>query len=144
MNLLKKINILNIRSKEDFFELVKQFFKFGIVGVSNTAISLGIYYLFYAINEDLYVWGNSIGFFVSVLNAYYWNQKYVFDHDGEGHARPLIKSFIVYGATFGLNTVLLIVMAESFGVPKSIAPVINLIVTIPLNFLLNKFWAFKN
>ena len=30
-----------------------------------------------------------------------------------------------------------------FAVSKSIAPIVNLLVTIPLNFIINKLWTFK-
>jgi putative flippase GtrA len=30
-----------------------------------------------------------------------------------------------------------------FGVSKLIAPILNLLVSVPVNFLLNKFWAFR-
>ncbi|MEG2931919.1 MAG: GtrA family protein [Ruthenibacterium sp.] len=32
---------------------------------------------------------------------------------------------------------------QYWGVSEWIAPVINLVITIPLNFILNKFWTFK-
>jgi len=140
MNLLSK---LGIYSKEDFYRFVKQFMKFGMVGVLNTAISLGIYYAFVVINPTLYIIGNTVGFVVSVLNAYYWNNKYVFQKSEQGHLRTILKTFMVYGGTFVLSTILLYVMVEYLGISKIIAPIINLIITIPLNFLINKFWAFK-
>ena len=58
-----------------------QFVKFGIVGVSNTAISLCVYEI--CIHLGLhYVLSNGIGLVVSVINAYYWNNRCVFG-DGE-------------------------------------------------------------
>jgi len=133
---------LQIKTKEDFFEFVKQFFKFGIVGLSNTFISLGIYY-FLVYFEVNYIIANTIAFIISVLNAYYWNNKYVFERKEKGHAKSIIKVFMSYGSTFLLGTVLLFLMVNFMGISEWIAPLINLIVTIPLNFLLNKFWAFK-
>ena len=55
-----------------------QFIKFGIVGVSNTAISLAIYYIIYWINPKWYMIGNVAGWVISVANAFFWNNKYVF------------------------------------------------------------------
>ena len=37
-------------------ETLAQLIKFGIVGVSNTAISLIVYYIFIWINQQLYLW----------------------------------------------------------------------------------------
>lgn len=135
--------MLNIRSKKDFLNFVKQFIKFGIVGVSNTAISLIIYYLFIFINKEFYILGNTVGFFVSVINAYYWNNKYVFKKSENGHAKPFIKTLVVYGTTFLLGTGFLYIMVNYWGVSEAIAPLINLLFTVPANFLLNKFWAFR-
>lgn len=130
-------------NKNDFFNLVKQFIKFGIVGLSNTAISLGIYYIFIFINRDWYIAGNTVGFIVSVLNSYYFNNKYVFQKTQSGHLKPLIKTYLAYGSTFILGTVLLIIMVEFLGIPETIAPLLILVITIPTNFLINKYWTFK-
>ena len=124
------------------FATFKQFIKFGLVGVSNTLISLGTYYLLYFL-EINYLIANTIGFVVSVLNSYYWNNKYVFKKTQSGHLKPLIKTFLSYGSTFLLSSFLLFVMVQHLGISEVIAPIITLVITIPLNFLMNKFWAFK-
>jgi len=133
----------NQENKQGFMKLFIQFFKFGIVGLSNNIIYLGIYYIFIFIDHHLYIVGNTTGFVVSVLNAYYWNSKYVFKKQEKRHIRLILKSFGVYGLTFLLGTGLMYLMVEFMGISKVIAPIINLSVTIPLNFLLNKFWTFR-
>ncbi len=130
------------KNKKEFFDFCKQFIKFGLVGVSNTLISLVIYYILVYFNVN-YIVANTIGFIVSVLNSYYWNNKYVFDKTERGTVKPLIKVFMSYGSTFLLGTFLLFLMVQVIGISELIAPLINLVITIPINFLLNKFWAFK-
>lgn len=121
-----------------------QFIKFGLVGVSNTAISLGIYYLFLVIDKKLYLIGSIVGFIVSVLNSFYWNNKYVFKTQGQsGLLKRLLKTYLSYGGSTVLSTILLYLEVEHFGVSENIAPIINLIITVPLNYIVNKFWAFK-
>lgn len=135
---IKKIVIKDNKSN------IVQFIKFGIVGASNTAISLGIYYLFIFLNKDLYLIGSIVGFFVSVLNSYYWNNKYVFKSQGIGSTmKKLLKTYISYGSTALLSTLLLFIEVEYLSVNEAIAPLINMIITIPLNFILNKIWTFK-
>ena len=135
--------MLNIRVREDLWKFTKQFVKFGIVGVSNTVISLMVYYFFVLIDNKLFLLGNTIGFLVSVAKAYYWNSRFVFKKTESGHAKPFIKSLISYGTTFLLGTGFLFMMVNSWDVSEAIAPLVNLMVTVPVNFLLNKFWAFK-
>ncbi len=123
--------------------LAKQFIQFGIVGISNTLISLSIYYLFILINMKWYLIGNTVGFIISVANSYYWNNKYVFKAAKRNHIKALLRTYLSYGVTFLLGTVLLYIMIEILGIPAAIAPILNLCITVPPNFLLNKFWAFK-
>lgn len=121
---------------------IKQFIMFGIVGVSNTLISLLTYYALIYIGIN-YIISNTVGFIISVLNAYYWNNRYVFKKGNKSNIRAMAKTFVSYGITFVFSTVLLVVMIQYFKISKVIAPVLNLILTIPINFLLNKFWAFR-
>lgn len=126
----------------DFIFTLKQFIKFGLVGVSNTLISLGVYYLLYFLGVH-YLIANTMGFIISVFNAYYWNNKYVFKKTQDGHLKPFMKTFLAYGITFLLSTGLLFVLVQRARVSEIIAPIICLVVTTPINFFVNKFWAFK-
>ena len=121
---------------------IKQFFKFGLVGVSNTLISLGTYYLLYFVGVN-YLVANAVGFVVSVLNSYYWNNKYVFKKTQDGHLKPLFKTFLSYGSTFLLSTVLLFALVQDVGISEVAAPIICIAITTPINFVINKLWAFK-
>ena len=128
-------------SKHTFEEIIR-FFKFCLVGVSNTAISLGVYYIFVFINKDLYLLGNAVGFIVSVLNSYFWDSKFVFKKTDEV-SKTIIKTFLAYGTNLLLGTGLLYLFVDLMNISEIIAPLINLIFTIPLNYLLNKFWVMK-
>ena len=58
-----------------------QFIKFGIVGVSNTLISLAVYQLALNALGLHYLAANALGLVISVVNAYYWNNRCVFGGD---------------------------------------------------------------
>lgn len=124
-----------------------QFVKFGIVGVSNTLISLGVYWVCFYLLHIHYQLSNLIAFIISVTNAYYWNSKYVFKsgvkRTVKEHIKAYGKAFLSYGSTYLLSAALLYLWVEKLHVSEGIAPMINLLVTIPLNFLLNKKWAFR-
>ncbi len=137
------MQINNTMTKSELFSFLKQFVKFGLVGISNTIISLVIYYILVYLNVH-YIIANALGFAISVVNAYYWNSKYVFlDRSKQQHSKSFIKSFLSYFSTFLLGTALLFLMVNYFGISDKIAPIINLFITIPINFLLNKLWAFR-
>ncbi len=123
-----------------------QFIKFGIVGFSNTAVSYLIYSVLVYIGQH-YLVASVAAFIVSVLNSFFWNNKYVFKHsDGQkrGIWGALLKTYISYAFTgLVLSNILLFVFIDLLHVSKYIAPFFGLAVTIPLNFVLNKKWAFK-
>lgn len=138
-NIINKQNITNVR----IMNIIKQFMKFGIVGIMNTVISLAVYYAFVFVNKNLFIVGYILGFTIGVLNAYYWNNKFVFSKKTKGNVKPLVKSFFAYCSTLLLSTAMLYAMVHILNISEMIAPIINILVTLPLNFLLNKFWAFK-
>ena len=69
-----------------------QFIKFALVGVSNTLISEGIYAVLVFFKMH-YIPASFIGFSLSVINAYYWNHKYVFKENAEDEKRVWWKVF---------------------------------------------------
>ena len=137
------LSLVGIHPSESWWGTYLQVVKFCIVGASNTLVSLAVYYAFVIVDPDTYLIGNVVGFIVSVLNSYYWNNKYVFAGENRNHVLALAKTYAMYGATTVLSTVLLFVMVELWGISEFLAPLITLVVTIPLNFLLSKFWAFR-
>lgn len=131
-----------------------QFVKFGIVGVSNTVISYVLYAAILivmrkaALFESVdYLIAQIMAFVLSVLWSFYWNNKLVFTLE-EGRKRSvwkaLFKTYISYSFTgLFLNSVLLVLWVRVCGISEFIAPIINLIISVPVNFLMNKLWAFR-
>lgn len=129
-----------------FVRLFWQFFKFGLVGLSNTAVSMAVYYLFLWMNPDWYMLGSILGTILSIANAFVWNDLFVFTgnaRDVKSILKRLGKTYVSYGGTSLLSNVLLWLEVALFHVNKAIAPVVNLLVTIPLNFIINKLWTFR-
>lgn len=131
-----------------------QFIKFALVGVSNTLISYILYVLFLAVMQELnifpkydYLIAQVTSFLLSVLWAFYWNRRFVFNIDKGDDVvwwKALIKTYISYSFTgLFLGSVLLVLWVEFLGISKYLAPILTLLITVPLNFILNKFWAFK-
>lgn len=118
-----------------------QFIKFGIVGLSNTVIGLGAYYLFLWLGSH-YMLANILSWIISVFNAFYWNSRYVFQ-SSSSWLKALFRTYISYGVSFIIGAVALYVLVEFANISDVIAPLLVLVLTIPLNFIMNKFWTFK-
>lgn len=149
---------------------MKQFLKFGLVGISNTLISEVVYVIIVCLKGH-YVLASTAGFVLSIFNAYYWNNKYVFKEDASQEKRVwwkvLFKTFLSYLWGFLANLLLLafwidllqignhlgplVELLQNWKIPFSdaqtlgslLAEGINLILVLPMNFFLNKFWAFR-
>ncbi len=139
---------------EETFAAFMQFVKFGIVGLSNTVISYVIYVLslmifrkYLDIPKIDYFLAQIIAFVLSVLWSFYWNNRMVFRlEEGEERSwwKALIKTYISYSFTgLFLNSLLLYLWVDLLHISAFIAPIINLLVSVPINFIINKFWAFK-
>ena len=134
---------LGVHNRAELLSLVWQFIKFGMIGASNTIVSTSIYYLFIWMDPKLYFVGNVVGWIVSVFNSFYWNNRFVFTKSEFSWGQKLLRTYLAYGGSFLLGSTTLVLMVSVLGVSEWLAPWINLVITIPLNFVLNKFWAFK-
>jgi len=136
-----------MKNKEKLKNLMIQFIKFGIVGAINTvlsyAITNGCYYLLHWHAQV----SNIVAFTITVFISFLLNGKFVFNQDEEKRSfwKSLLKVYASYSITgLFLTAGLLYVEEQIFGIPHYIATLMNLVVTIPINFLLNKFWAYND
>ena len=142
------------RLYENHKEVILQFLKFGIIGFMNTIIS-------YLINNGLYLLflhtqvlgpsetlmrqtSNLVAFLVTVPIGYVLNSKYTFTKKEDVvWWKPLVKVYASYSITGLFMNAILNYLFELMGIPNYIATFLQLFFTVPTNFLLNKFWAYK-
>ncbi len=141
--------------KKALYKNFKQFIKFSIVGLANTFVSFFITYgtiflvsfIFNDIekeNKILVLVASLLGFVISVLNSFYWNNKFVFKKTTNSVLKPLLKSYVCYGSIFILSYILnAFVFTKLLNLSHLYIPILQIFICTPLNFLSNKFWAFK-
>lgn len=125
-------------------KLIEQFIKFGLIGFMNTFINYGIFALLKWLGIYWLI-ANLTAFFITVSISYLLQTKFVFDGQGQSHGKKLIKSYSVYGFSNGvMENVILGFCISVLGINEYIAKFIPMFFTIPTNFLLHKFWVFKD
>ncbi|MCD8381022.1 MAG: GtrA family protein [Lachnospiraceae bacterium] len=159
------------------FKNIGQFLKFCLVGVSNVVVCEGIYVLLLFMGVH-YLVANIFGNLISILNAYFWSNRFVFKAEqGEKRVwwKVLAKTYASYGFSIALSAGLLVFWLELVQLSQFMEPVlellramevlywlenagllidtdrmaellaeaINLVITIPINFLVNKFWTYR-
>ena len=146
-----------------------QFIKFGLVGVSNTLIQYAIEMLcYYALFRNATFDGivaflgglglavtseqvkvvltTSMAFVVSSANAFILNNRFVFRAQEKPTPAQTLKAYgktvLCYAFTGLLLAPVLRLWLGGWRIPYWAASLMSLVVTIPLTFLMNKFWAF--
>jgi len=153
---IKIIAIFHISVLPKQKQSLMQFIKFGVVGISNTVIGYVVYLLVLSVMKKLqigepmnYIVPNVVSWAVGVFWSFIWNRQCVFQANGEekqdSFFYALFKAYCSYALTgIVLNNILLYLEVSKLGISEVIAPVFVLIISIPVNFLLNKFWTFKS
>lgn len=126
---------------QKLFYKYERFIKFSIVGFGNLFISLITYYIlvFFSINYQI---ANIGGFITGSLNGYIWNKLWVF-RNSKKNLSSIVKFYFSYLSTWLLSAILLYIWIEIFNISDKIAPIINVAITTPINYFMNKYWVFK-
>lgn len=147
-----------------------QFIKFALVGVSNTIVSEGVYgiLVYWRVH---YLPASFIGFSLSVLNAYYWSSRFVFQEEPDAEKRiwwkVLLKTYAAYLWGYLVSAALLVFWIDLVRISRFTEPLgrrfaeagherldavflgdllaaaLNLVLTVPMNYVLNKYWAYR-
>lgn len=134
-------------TKNNLKRSIIQFVKFGIVGSINTVTGYCIYLFCVYILNLHYIWANVIEFVITIFISYMLNSRFVFSKgeiSWKQKFNDLAKTYMTYIFTgLILSSLLLIFWVESLKISEAVAPILNLIITVPLNFILNKFWVYR-
>ena len=141
-----------------------QFIKFGFVGLGNTLVSyavemLCLYGLLAGVMREgslsLGSWDwpwpdvkwalcSALGFLAGVVNSYLLNSRFVFKEKQRSPWRTFLKlaaSSVL--ASLVISYLIKLWLAGTFGFPAWLASACALLVSVPLNFLASKYWAFR-
>ena len=112
----------------------KKFLSFLFVGVINTLITYGIYYfLLRWINYNI---AYSISYISGIVISYYLNSVVVFKK--KINIKTFLKFPIVYVAQYICNLLFMNLFIIYLYIPEKIAPILVIILTVPITFFLSK------
>ena len=118
-----------------------EFIKFALIGVLNTLVGYGIYYLLLCLKFH-YLAALLISFLFAVLNSYFWNKYWVFS-SSHHFKKELPRFVIVYVATLAINIVFLPVFVELLKMDPRIAQLFFFIFLPIITFIGLKYWGFR-
>ncbi len=134
-----------------FFQLSK----FGIIGVTNTIIDLGIFNVFIYMTDI--ATGNAIlGFKIvsvnaAIINSFIWNKYWSFEKQGEAKSKEVLQFWLVSIVGLVINAGITWIMINIVTSPgnitdkawASIASATASILVLTWNFIGYKLWVFK-
>ena len=111
--------------------------KFVIVGGMNTLNYYIVYLCLLKLLKMNYLVSHISGFIISFVISYYLNCYFVYK------VTPTWSKFLKFPLTqvvnMGMQTLLLYIFVQWFGISSVIAPFAGLIITIPITFVLSKY-----
>lgn len=126
------------------YPLVWQFFKFCLVGLTNLAIYLSVYWVMTRFFYWSYLPASIIGFLISVTWSFFINRKWTFKHIGTDHRRQYVVFIIANIISMTINLALLSIFIEIFKFYDITAQLICSVIVAFFNFCLNRFWTFRS
>jgi putative flippase GtrA len=119
-----------------------QFVKFGIVGVSNTVLSLAVYAVLLKGFGVAYLAASAIAFAVGTVNGFLWNSRWTF-REHVGDALTPVRWFVVQGFGLAVNLGLVYVFVHDAGLDKLVGQVCTTAIVTVCTFVANRAWTFR-
>jgi putative flippase GtrA len=131
---------LGIRKGKNWMQLVR----FGAVGASGYAVNLISFAVLVHLLGVTYWVASPIAYLLGTANNFYWNRRWTFSHARDAHpVHQAWKFFAVSLLSFGVNYGVLITLVKTTGMEQVLAQAIANAVGMPVNFLGQKLWSFK-
>lgn len=138
------INKLLALSRRDEFSKI---FRYLVIGVLTTLVSFGTYrFLYNVINIEVNI-SNVISILLAITFAYFANKIYVFKSQCASIKLLLVEFFAFYWARFismCVEVLGVFILHNLLLFDAMLAKIVISIIIILLNYILSKFWVFKN
>jgi putative flippase GtrA len=128
-----------MKNSKPFF----QFIKFCLVGISNTLVTALVIWLLLKIAGASDVFANIVGYVAGFINSFVWNRKWTF-----ASKLKIKDTFYKFLLTFVLSYLVQFAVMEwlihSLSINNYWCHLLAMIPFTLVNFLLNKFYTFRN
>lgn len=123
-------------------DISQGFIRFGLVGVINTVVDLGVFSLLYRAGGLDPLLANGIAFFLAVTNSYLLNHHWTFRQPESSMSFSAYARFVVLNIGGLLISALAILMLRKI-IPLELAKLIAAGITFLWNFTFSKLFVFN-
>lgn len=125
-------------------ETLKQVVKYGVVGLSNTLITMVVIWVMmklFGCREGL---SNLTGYVAGLLNSFIWNKRWTFKGSSTGWRKGAVRFAVAFGICYVLQYVLILVLNSRLTIDHYYNHLIGMVFYTAISFLMNKFYTFKS
>ena len=120
-----------------------QFVKFGLVGVSNTLVTALVIALLLKVCHLSDMPANIIGYVAGLVNSFVWNRRWTFASTS-AVKDTLFKFILTFAVCYAVQLGVLRLLLARLAIDPYWCHLMGMAVYTVLNFLLNKFYTFKD
>lgn len=135
-----------LRQEMDIKKLLKQGFKFALVGGINTLIDMGVFSLLMLVPffARYYILANVVSYGCGVANSLFMNKRFTFGDKGRMGMARVALFILINLLSWGVSSLLLSWGVETLGLSRFLSKAIAIGGSLGVNFTLNKLLVFRN
>jgi len=136
-----RITALWLRTPNWFHQAVR----FGMVGVLNTGVDLGSYWILTRLIPlffNNHVLAKAISYTLGVINSYLWNRSFTFRSQVRSPKR-FVLFFLINLLAVGINSGVMALALNIYHAPEWVGVFMATLITLTFNFITSKFVVFR-
>lgn len=123
------------------FIFSKQFWRFVVVGFTNTFNYYVLYLFFNHLLNMPYLGAHILAFLISMIGSFYLNSYFTYK------TRPTLKKFLQFPLTYVVNFVVttsgVFILVDILKLDENISPLLASVIAIPFTFIISKMILLK-
>lgn len=123
-------------------ESIRQLFKYGIVGIVNTIITLATIFILMELLKVNYIVSNLVGYGLGFANSFIMNKLWTFESRGR-LPREIVFFILIFLVSYALQLILLVILKEKLGIAAEISQVMAMVFYTIISFIGNKRFTFR-
>ncbi len=122
---------------------LRQFILFSAIGVLNTLIHYGVFFVLLNGLRIHYLVSSTTGYCCGLINSYLLNRRYTFNMSHRLNAPEFAKFVIVNIVALSVNLIMMKVLVDVWGIRPEVSQLLAILGSLAANFIGNKLWTFK-
>ena len=131
-----------MKKKNNVSRIIRQFIKYGLVGVLNTILTISIIFIFMKLLNASYIISNAVGYLFGFINSFILNKIWTFKSK-KSIGKESFYFILIFIICYSFQLVFLVILKEKLLVNPEYAQIIAMVFYTIINFTGNKFITFR-